>query len=331
MKKVIFSGIQPTAEAPHIGNYFGALQNWVAMQNDYSCYYCVVDLHAITVPQQADKLKEAIYTIYSLLLAIGINPNLSTLFVQSHNPYHTELAWILNCYTHIGELNRMTQFKEKSEKQKKIVSAGLYDYPVLMAADILLYNTDVVPVGEDQKQHIEITQVIAKRFNSSYGKVFNLPKAYISGSTYRIKSLQNPDKKMSKSDTDKNATVFLLDSKDIIYRKILSAVTDSQKEIRFDAKRKGLYNLLSIYKVLSGKKEQEIENHFVGKGYKALKEELAELIIQLVEPIQKRYREIMQDRGQLERLMKVNAEKAIVVAEKKVRQVKEKIGLVLRD
>ncbi len=329
MKKVIFSGIQPTAEAPHIGNYLGALRNWVEMQNHYQCYYCVVDLHAITVAQAAEKLKEATYTTYALLLAIGINPNLSTLFVQSHNPYHSELAWILNCYTPVGELNRMTQFKEKSEKQKTIVSAGLYDYPVLMAADILLYDTDIVPVGEDQLQHIELTRNLAARFNKTHGQTFVLPQAKLIKETARIMSLKNPEQKMSKSDTDKSATIFLLDSKDKIRDKIMSAVTDSEKSINFAKERKGLFNLLTIYKALSGKQEKEIEEHFSGKGYKELKEELVELLIDFLAPIQQKYFELMSDKKELERLMRVNAEKAMNKAAKKTQEIKEKVGFVL--
>src|SRR3990167_1226584 len=256
MKKVIFSGIQPSAQAPHIGNYLGALRQWVDLQNDYQAYYCVVDLHAITVPQEKKKLNESIYATYAMLLSVGLDPNLSNIFVQSHVRQHTELTWILNCFTHVGELNRMTQFKEKSTKQSQIISAGLYDYPVLMAVDILLYHTNIIPVGEDQVQHIELARDIAERFNNACGEVFTLPQAKIVKETARIMSLLDPKSKMSKSDTNRSATIFLTDKSDSIRKKIMSAVTDSKKIIEFDKTRLGLYNLLSIYKAITNKTEK---------------------------------------------------------------------------
>lgn len=329
MKQTVFSGIQPTAQAPHIGNYLGALRQWVKMQTDYTSYYFIPDLHAISVPQNSKALREAIYASFSMLLAIGIDPQLSTVFVQSHNPYHTELAWILNCFTHKGELNRMTQYKEKSQKYKDEATVGLYDYPVLMAADILLYNTNVVPVGEDQVQHIELTRDIATRFNNRHGETFVLPRAEMVKETARIMSLQNPEKKMSKSDENPNGCVFLLDTPDVIRKKFKNAVTDSERLIVFNPERVGLYNLLTIYKILNGKSEREIEDHFSDKGYGELKAELAELVIGLVMPIQTKYKELVSDKAELGKLMKKGAEHAIEVAGKKVREVKEKIGFIV--
>jgi len=286
-------------------------------------------LHAITVPQPKQALTEATYASYALLLSIGIDTKLSKLFVQSQVPEHTELAWLLNCYTSVGQLSRMTQYKEKSEKQKNFISAGLYDYPVLMAADILLYDTDQVPVGEDQIQHIELARDIAERFNHQYGPVFKLPKGLLLKETARIMSLQQPDQKMSKSDPNQNATIFLLDSPDIVAKKIGSAVTDSQTEIRFDQSRPGLYNLLSIYRALKPQPLAEIEKHFEGRGYKELKKELAELIVDLLKPIQKRYQTFVNDKAELKKLMKAQAEQIRPVVGKKVSEVKEKIGLVI--
>lgn len=329
MKKTIFSGMQPTAQAPHIGNFLGALKQWVELQDEYNAYYCIVDLHAITVLQEPQLLHENSYQSFAMLLALGIDPNKSTPFVQSHNPFHSELGWILNCFTHIGELQRMTQFKDKALKQKDSTTVGLFDYPVLMAADILLYDTDVIPVGEDQTQHVEITRDIAERVNKKYGEVFHFPKAFIVKESARVMSLQDPEKKMSKSDENQNGAIFLLDSADVIRHKTKIAVTDSERSIVFNPDRKGLYNLLSMYKVLTGKSESAIEDYFEGKGYKEFKEELAEHIIALVTPIQKKYEMLINDKGELRAIMKRGAEKATSVAEKKVKEVKEKIGFIL--
>ena len=262
-------------------------------------------------------------------MSIGINTELSRVFVQSHVPEHTELAWLLNCYTSIGQLSRMTQYKEKSEKQKKFISAGLYDYPVLMAADILLYDTDQVPVGEDQIQHIELARDLALKFNNQYGQTFILPKPVILKETARIMSLQQPEQKMSKSDVNQNATIFLLDSPDIVAKKIGSAVTDSQSEIKFDESRAGLHNLLSIYRALKPQSNEQIEAHFSGKGYRELKNELSQAVIDLLKPIQKRYQDFIQDKAELRRLMIAQAELIRPIAQKKVKEVKEKIGLVI--
>ena len=329
MKPIIFSGIQPTAQAPHLGNYLGAIRQWVNLQQENQSYFCVVDLHAITVPQPKEALTEAIYASYAILLALGIDTKLSRLFVQSMVPEHTELTWLLNCYTSVGQLSRMTQYKEKSEKQKQFVSAGLYNYPVLMAADILLYDTDKVPVGEDQIQHVELTRDVASRFNHLYGAVFKLPEPLLIKDTARVMSLQQPEKKMSKSDSNKNAILFLLDSPDEIAKKIGSAVTDSQTEIKFDPSRPGLYNLLSIYKALKPATDTEIEDHFQGQGYRELKNELTELVVEFLKPIQQRYQEIIKDKAQLSKLMKTQSELVREVAAKKISEVKEKIGLII--
>lgn len=329
MKPIVFSGIQPSAQAPHLGNYLGALRQWVNLQQENQSYFCVVDLHAITVPQQKTSLTEAIYASYALLLALGIDTKLSRLFVQSMVPEHTELAWLLNCYASVGQLSRMTQYKEKSETQKQFVSAGLYDYPVLMAADILLYDTDKVPVGEDQIQHLEFARDVATRFNHQHGDTFKLPKPLTLKDTARIMSLQQPEQKMSKSDSNQNAVLFLLDSPEVVAKKIGSAVTDSQTEIKFDQFRPGLYNLLSIYKALKPKEDTEIEEHFQGKGYKELKSELTQLVNEFLKPIQSKYQELINDKPELVKIMKEEAELVRTVAQKKVKEVKEKIGLIV--
>ncbi|MEK9179286.1 MAG: tryptophan--tRNA ligase [Patescibacteria group bacterium] len=325
----MFSGMQPTAQNPHIGNYLGAFVQTVQMQEEYNAYYFIADLHAITIPKDPKDLKEAVYVTFAMLIAVGMDPKKLTLFVQSQNPFHTELGWILNCFTSMGQLSRMTQFKEKSEKQKDFVSVGLYDYPVLQAADVLLYDAHFVPVGEDQVQHVELMKDIALRINAKYGEILVPPAVKLVKEGARVMSLQDPEKKMSKSDDNHNGAIFLLDNADVIRQKVKIAVTDSERSIVFDVKRKGLYNLLSIYKVLSGKSEKEIEDHFAGMGYKEFKEEVAEYVINLVTPIQKKYSELIKDKGELERIMKLGAEKAIVVAEKKVKLLKEKIGFIL--
>lgn len=329
MNPVLFSGIQPTGEAPHLGNYLGALRQWVILQKDFQSYFCIVDLHALTVPQDKIGLNNATYASYALLLAIGIDLKLSNLFVQSHVPEHTELAWLLNCFTSVGQLSRMTQYKEKSDAQKQFISAGLWDYPVLMAADILLYDTELIPVGEDQVQHVELARDLVQRFNHQYGEVFTLPKVKLIKETSRIMSLQQPDKKMSKSDPNPNATIFLLDSPDAIRKKIASAVTDSQTEIKFDPKRLGLYNLLSIYRALKPQDEKLIERYFETKGYQELKAALAELVIEFVKPIQTKYQEIISDKAELAKLMRAQAESVRAKAQAKVKQVKHALGLVV--
>lgn len=326
MRKRVFSGIKPSGDV-HIGNYIGAIKRWVESQNDYDNIFCVVDLHAITVPQDAKMLKEKTRELAGLLLASGIDLNRSSLFVQSHIGEHSELAWILNCLIPMGWMERMTQFKEKSEGKKERVSVGLFDYPALMAADILLYDTDAVPVGEDQKQHVELTRDVAEKFNSLYGETFKIPEAIVAKTGARIMGLQNPLKKMSKSEGGEKNVIALLDSADDIKSKIASAATDSLKEIKFDKERPGIYNLLVIYEAFTGLSRQEIENKFEGKGYSEFKNELAEVVIEKLSFIQKRFKEIMADSVYLEKIFKDNADKLRPIAEKTLENVKKKVGL----
>ena len=328
MKKIAFSGIQPSGIV-HIGNYLGAIKNWVEIQKEFESIFCVVDLHAITVPQEPKKLTENIYKTLAVMLAAGIDPDKSTVFIQSHVPAHTELAWILNSIAHMGELNRMTQFKEKSEKIKlESASVGLFDYPVLMAADILLYNTNIVPVGEDQKQHVELARDLANRFNSHFGDIFIVPEPVIRKEGARIMGLDNPQKKMSKSAESEANYIALTDSPDIITKKISRAVTDSMSTIEFDSKRKGLFNLMIIYELFSGLKPTEIEKKYQGKGYADFKKDLAELIIEKLAPFQKKYDKLIADKKYLMEVAKSGAKKATPIAEKKLKEVKNKIGLI---
>jgi tryptophanyl-tRNA synthetase len=326
MKKRVFSGIKPTGN-PHIGNYLGAMTQWVAMQTEFNCIYCMVDLHAITVPQEPNILKARTRELAGLLLAAGIDPKRSIVFVQSHVSAHAELAWILNCFTPMGWLQRMTQFKEKSAELKGQVSTGLFDYPALMAADILLYETDVVPVGEDQKQHVELARDVAQRFNSIYGPTFKLPEPLIREVGARIMALDDPTAKMGKSETNPDAAINLLDSPDAIRSKIMRATTDSLREIRFDENRPGINNLLTIYQVLTGRSNDEIETHFAGKGYAALKKELGEIVVDALRPLQSRYRELVAEPSYLETLLAEGANRARPLAEKTLTLVKERVGL----
>ena len=287
MKKRAFSGIQPTGNI-HIGNYLGATRHWAADQDKYDNIFCIVDLHAITEQQDPKILKAKIREVTGLLLATGIDPQESIVFIQSHVHEHSELAWILNCFLPMGWLERMTQFKEKSGTQKGRVSVGLFDYPSLMAADILLYDTDVVPVGDDQKQHVELARDAAQRFNHIYGDIFILPQPVIADVGARIMGLDDPTQKMSKSEEAPNHAIALLDTPEVIRAKIMRATTDSLKEIRFDESRPGIFNLLTIYQILTGEKEKEIEARFEGKGYGDLKKDLAELLIEGLRPLQER-------------------------------------------
>ena len=325
-KQRIFSGIQATGSL-HLGNYLGAIRNWVKMQFEYDNYFCVVDLHTITVPQDPQILRANIREVAGLLFAAGIAEENSVVFIQSHVKAHSELAWLLNCITPMGWLQRMTQFKEKSEKQKEDVSVGLFDYPVLQAADILLYDTNLVPVGEDQKQHVELCRDIAQRFNYRYGEIFVLPDVYIPPIGGRVMGLSNPDKKMSKSEEKKDEAIFLLDSPEEIRLKIQRATTDSLRVIGFDDKRSGINNLLTIYQLLTEKTREQIEEHFVGKSYKDLKEELAEVIIGSLHPLQERYREITGEKGYLDKMLNRGAERAGDYAERKLQMILKHIGL----
>jgi tryptophanyl-tRNA synthetase len=326
MKKRVFSGIQPTGEL-HIGRYLGAIRHWAAMQDDYDNIFCVVDLHAITVPQEPKLLKERIRMFAGLLMAAGIDPEKSVLFVQSHVAAHSELAWILNCFIPMGWMQRMTQFKEKSVKQKELVTVGLFDYPSLMAADILLYDTDTVPVGEDQKQHVELARDTAQRFNSIYGDTFKLPQPLIASMGARIMGLDDPTKKMSGSDTSAGNAINVLDAADDIRSKIMKATTDSLREIRFDVSRPGIYNLLTIYQGFTDQPANVIEAEFAGKGYGDFKKALAEVVVEGLRPLQERYRELTAEPGRIDAILKGGADKARPLAAKTLAKVQEKVGL----
>ncbi len=326
MKKRVFSGIQPTGDI-HIGRYLGAIRHWVAMQKDYDSIFCVVDLHAITVTQDAKLLKGRTREFAGLLMACGIDPEKSILFVQSHVQEHSELAWILNCFIPMGWMSRMTQYKEKAAKQKGQVSVGLFDYPALMAADILLYDTDVVPVGDDQKQHVELARDAAQRFNSIFGETFVLPEPMIADVGARIMGLDDPTKKMSGSEEGPNHAIALLDKPDVIRAKIMRATTDSLKEIKFDEKRPGIYNLLTIYQIFTDKTKKEIEAQFEGKGYADFKKALAEVIIEGLRPLQERYNKIISEPSYLDAVLKEGAAKAQPLAQKTLAKVHKVVGL----
>jgi len=326
MKKRVFSGIQPTGDL-HIGNYLGAIQHWVKIQHEYDCIFCVVDLHAITIPQEPKALKAKTREVAALLIASGVDPKIASVLVQSHIHEHSELTWILNCYIPMGWMRRMTQFKEKSQKQKEEVSTALFDYPALMAADILLYNTDEVPVGEDQKQHVELARDVAQRFNSIYGETFTVPKAVIAEAGARIMGLDDPTQKMSKSEEQPGRAINLLDSPDDMRNKIMRATTDSLREIRFDEGRPGVNNLLVIYEQFTGQGRKEIEARFEGKGYADLKRELAEVVVEGLSPMQTRYRELTADPSHIERLLAEGADKVRPIAEKTLALVKDRVGL----
>lgn len=326
MRKRIFSGAQPTGNV-HLGNYLGALRNWVALQREYESFFCIVNLHAITVPQEPKVLAAKSRDLARIYLAVGIDPEVSTVLMQSDVRQHTELAWLLNCVTRMSELERMTQFKDKARKQGENVSVGYFDYPVLMAADILLYQTDLVPVGEDQKQHLELTRDIAVRFNRDYGETFVVPEPFIPKVGARIMSLADPSKKMSKSDDDSEAgCIMLLDEPDAVRRKFKRAVTDSGAEIRFDPTRPAINNLLTIYHLLTGKTAEEIEARFSGQGYGKLKEELADVTIAFLQPFQERVRAI--DDGKLDEILARGAARAESIAERTMSLAKSNMGLV---
>lgn len=324
--KRIFSGAQPTGNV-HLGNYLGALRNWVALQRDYESFFCIVNLHAITSPQDPKMVAAKTRELARIYLAVGIDPNVSTVFVQSDVPAHAELTWLLNCVARVSELERMTQYKDKVRKHEENVSVGVFDYPVLMAADILLYQTDLVPVGEDQKQHLELTRDIAIRFNRDYGQTFVVPDPFIPKVGARIMSLADPAKKMSKSDEESEAgCIMLLDDHDGVRRKFKRAVTDSGTEINFDESRPAINNLLTIYHLLTNKTPAEIEEHFKGKGYVALKQELADLCIEFLKPIQERVRSIDDDK--LDQILEQGAERAEAIAQLTLNHAKKGLGLI---
>ncbi len=331
MKPIVLSGIQPSGHMT-IGNYIGAMRNWVSMQEDHDTLFSLVDLHAITVRQDPKDLRERCYDFMALYLACGIDPNKSTVFIQSHVHEHAELGWILNCYAYMGELNRMTQFKDKSGKQGKNINVGLFDYPVLMAADILLYGTDKVPVGQDQKQHLELARDIAARFNNQYNvDVFTVPEPFIPKQGARIMSLQDPTAKMSKSDSLEKNYVSLLDDPKKIIKKLKSAVTDSETEIRYDRENKpGVSNLLELMGGVTNRTVEEVLKDYAGvEGYGKLKVDTGEAIVALVEPIQQRYREIRDDQSAMQAILKQGAEKASIRAQAQLTKVKDTIGLII--
>lgn len=327
MKKRVFSGIQPSGNL-HIGNYIGALKRFAESPDDKENIFCIVDSHAITVPQDPEVLRSKIRELAALYLASGIDPEKSIIFVQSDVSAHAELGWILNCFTPMGWMERMTQFKDKSEKTgRERSSVGLFDYPVLMAADILLYDTDEVPVGEDQKQHVEITRDIAQRFNNIYGEVFKLPVPIIPKTGSRIMSLLDPTKKMSKSDSNPSTYIYLLDTEEDIKSKIMKATTDSEGIVAFDEKRPGIYNLLEIYEIFSGEERVDIEAKYKNVGYGEFKRDLAEVVISGLKPLQDKYQELTQNPEVLEDILKKGADKARIIADKKLKEVKDKVGL----
>jgi tryptophanyl-tRNA synthetase len=327
-KKTILSGIQPSGELM-LGSYFGAIKNWAELAGEYECFYCIVDMHAITARQDPAELRRRTLVQLAQYIACGIDPDACALFVQSHVPQHAELAWALGCYTMFGELQRMTQFKEKSAKNTENVNAGLFTYPVLMAADILLYRADLVPVGDDQKQHLELTRDIAQRFNGIYGEVFTMPEPYIPKTGARIMSLQNPASKMSKSDGTAGASVYLLDSADTIMRAFRRAVTDSGSEVRYDpAEKPGVSNLMQIYSAATGKSFGEIETEFSGRGYGDFKPVVGEAVAELLRPIRERTSELLKNRDYLASIYKRGAERASERADRTLRKVYGKLGFV---
>lgn len=324
-KKIVLSAIQPTG-TPTLGNYLGALKNWKTMSADYECFYAVADLHSITVRPEPALLRRRTLEMYALLLAIGLDPKENTVFVQSHVPAHAQLAWILNCYTQFGEAARMTQFKDKSEKHPENVNVGLFAYPMLMAADILLYQADYVPVGHDQKQHLEITRDIAERFNGIYGQTFKVPEPFIGKAGANIKSLQDPTQKMSKSDSNAKAFISMLDDADVIVRKIKSAVTDSESCVRYAEGKDGVNNLMGIYACCTGRSYEQIEREFAGKGYGDFKAAVAEAVVEELRPVKTEFDRLIADKAYLTACMKEGAEKAAYFANKTLRKAMKKVG-----
>ena len=325
MKKRIFSGVQPTGNL-HIGNYLGAIKNWVPLQHECESLFCIVNLHAITLPQDPKVLRQKTLDLARIYLAAGIDPTVSTICIQSDVPEHAELTWILECIARMGELERMTQFKDKGKGNTERAGVGLFAYPVLMASDILLYQTDLVPVGKDQKQHLELTRDLAERFNRDFGETFKIPEPYIPPVGANILSLQDPTKKMSKSDENAAGSIFLLDDADTVTKKIKRAVTDSGTEIKFDASRPAITNLLTIYQLFTGKTADECEAHFEGKGYGAFKTELAEATVEFLRPFQERVHEY--DETILRNILETGAEKARGLASETLKVVYEKMGII---
>ncbi len=328
-KKIILSGIQATGNLT-LGNYIGALNNFVRLQEEYDCYYMIADLHTLTVRNNPEDLRKNTLELLALYVACGLDPNKNTIFIQSHVPAHTGLSWVLNCYTYMGELSRMTQYKDKSQKHSDNINSGLFTYPVLMAADILLYGANLVPVGDDQKQHLEIARDIAERFNSIYGDTFVIPDPYIAQSGARIMGLQNPTSKMSKSSEDENDKILLTDDPDTIRKKLKRAVTDSENHVHFDRENKpGISNLMTIYSIMKNKNMDEIQAEFEGHGYGDFKTAVAEAIIERLEPIQKRYNELIQNPDELRKIYEEGDRRAREKTDKLLKEVYRKVGLVV--
>ncbi len=325
MKKRIFSGIQPTGLV-HIGNYLGAIKNWVALQNKYDSIFCIVDLHALTIPNSSNQMQKRIFDLATTLLAAGLNPQKCLIFVQSHVPEHTELTWLLNTVTPIGELERMTQFKEKAKHFRQNINMGLFDYPVLMASDILLYQTNLVPVGEDQRQHVELTRIIARKFNQRYGQTFVMPECLIQKSGARIMSLNDPTEKMSKSSPQSYLSIN--DSPSLIKEKIKKAVTDSGKEIKYSPQKPAIANLITIYSVFSNLSPSQIEKKYQGQGYAQFKEDLAKIVIKGIKPFQEKKKALEKKPTEINKILTQGAKKARPMAQKTLQQVKQKMGLV---
>ena len=324
-KKVLFSGMQSTGNLT-LGNYLGALKNWVSLSDEYECFYSVVDLHSITVRQDPAELRKRARALLTLYIAAGLDPEKNCIYYQSHVSAHAELSWILNCFTYMGELNRMTQFKDEAAKHADNINAGLFTYPVLMAADILLYQADVVPVGKDQLQHLEITRDIAQRFNGIYGDVFTVPEPYIGKAGAKIMSLQDPSKKMSKSDENTNASIYLMDDPDTIIRKFKRAVTDSEGQIVYREEQPGIRNLIDIYSACTGKTPEQVEAEFAGKGYGEFKMAVGEAVVDVLKPLQDRFHDLSQNKDYIDSVIKNNAEKASYYANKTLRKVQKKVG-----
>lgn len=329
-KKTIFSGIQPSGDLT-LGSYMGAIKNWVELSNEYKTYFCIVDMHAITVRQEPAALRRRAIAQLAQYIACGLDPKDNVIFIQSHVPEHAQLAWVLNCYTMFGELSRMTQFKDKSAKNADNINAGLFTYPALMAADILLYQTDLVPVGEDQKQHVELTRDIVHRFNTVYGDVFKMPEPYIPKVGARVMSLTTPENKMSKSDKDPGGCIYLMDKPEDIIRAFKRAVTDSDTVVHYDPEnKKGVSNLMSIYALAAGRTIEQVENEFAGKGYGDFKLAVGEAVVELLRPIREKAEQLMQDKDYLASIYREGAERASSVAYKTLRKVYKKVGFVER-
>lgn len=324
-KKVLFSGMQATGSLT-LGNYLGALKNWVTLSDEYECFYSVVDLHSITVRQEPAELRKRARALLTLYIGAGLDPEKNCIYYQSHVSGHAELAWILNCFTYMGELNRMTQFKDKAAKHADNINAGLFTYPVLMAADILLFQSDVVPVGVDQMQHLEITRDIAERFNNLYGDVFTIPEPYIGKVGAKIMSLQDPVRKMSKSDENPNASIYLMDEPDVIMRKCKRAVTDSEGAVRYREEQPGIKNLIDIYSACTGRTPEEVEREFDGRGYGEFKMAVGEAVVSVLKPVQERVQELTKDKAYIDGIIKANGEKANYYATKTLRKVQRKVG-----